>query len=516
MTRLRLRSDVRIALEYDDRTHFGSPLTERADRSVREIYAPLTEHAERHGFADFSASAPGLLAEIVRGEAFQRIATLDEPGAWRVRPEVLFPDPSSAPPRTIIFEREYTGGRLRANLPPSYWPRIHALIAALAVGGHDEGAPLIADLGAMLGAMREQGLVEDETGTEPDPALLQSDLTFVGHNTVVVRSRQARVIVDPFLFAGGEAYPAAYQPLQPRDVGPIDAILITHSHPDHFDPASLLQFPPQTRVIVPHVERETLLAVQMERRLRELGFERVVVLEWGQATLVGDIEVHALPFYGEQPTDGDVLHPVVRNTGNTYFVRTPSFSAVFLADSGRDGQGDVKEVATRGRGRLGRADIVFAGYRGWLTYPAQHLFSSVARFLPLVPPWLWGVRQRIMTDADDAVDVAERWEARYVAAYADGGAPWYWRIGLGPRLDEEVEERAGFDPLPERLVLAAQSRSIAPDGTALSSPVRPLLLRPGDSIRDVAARVTRVRTSGHAWPYADRLDPPGVSADRGI
>jgi len=38
--------------------------------------------------------------------------------------------------------------------------------------------------------------------------------------------------------------------------------------------------------------------VAMAERLRELGFTRVNVLEWGQSTAVGDIEVHALPFYG--------------------------------------------------------------------------------------------------------------------------------------------------------------------------------------------------------------------------
>jgi len=248
----------------------------------------------------------------------------------------------------------------------------------------------------------------------------------------------------------------------------------------------------------------------MAERLRELGFTRVHVLEWGQSISVGDIEIHALPFYGEQPTDGDVLHPTVRNAGNTYLVRTPTFSAVFLADSGRDGQGDVKQVASRARARFGSVDVVFAGYRGWLTYPAQHLFSSVTRFLLFVPPALWSVRQKIMIDADDALDVAERWGARFVAGYADGGAPWYWQVGLGPRLDDQApRELSAFDPYPEWLGVRARSRSQAADGSPISSPVRPLLVRPGDSVCDVAGTPTTVRVAGHAWPYAERriLEP---------
>jgi L-ascorbate metabolism protein UlaG (beta-lactamase superfamily) len=369
---------------------------------------------------------------------------------------------------------------------------------------------------SLLETMRREDLVEEiEDAPTALTELAGADLTFVGHNTVVVRSATTRVMVDPLLFARASAYPAEYQPLGLADLGPLDAVLITHSHPDHFDPATLLRIPPDMRIVVPFIERETLLAVAMTERLRELGCTRVQVLEWGQSTMVGDIEVHALPFYGEQPTDSDVLHPVVRNAGNTYLVRTPTFSAVFLADSGRDGQGDVKEVASRTRARLGPVDVIFAGYRGWLTYPAQHLLSSVARFLLFVPPWLWNVRQRVMIDADDALDVAERWSARFVAGYADGGAPWHWQVGLGPRLDDESpRELSAFDPYPEWLGIKAASRSQAPNGAPISSPVRPLLLRPGDSVHDVPGTPITRRVAGHAWPYTGTRVLDAVTASR--
>jgi L-ascorbate metabolism protein UlaG (beta-lactamase superfamily) len=511
MTRWQLRSDVRVAVEYADRTPFGSPVRDRAEFSVREIYSPLFDYVRQHGFVDLVQAAPALLADVVRGEDFGRIAEPDGLGAWRIRPEVLWPDIALAQPAALVLERKDSGNRLRAGLPSSYWPLAHALIAELAGQGYDDAATALhPDMRAMLEAMQREGLVEAlDAAPGTSPELVGSDLTFVGHNTVIVRAAQATLVVDPYLFAGQSSYPDTYQPLQLRHIGPVDAVLITHSHPDHFDPGSLIQFPPDTRVIVPYVERETMLAVAMARRLRELGFTRVSVLEWGQATLVDDIEVHALPFYGEQPTDGEVLHPAIRNAGNIYLVRTPNFSAAFLADSGRDGQGDVKQVASRARANLGPIDVVFAGYRGWLTYPVQHLFSSVGRFLLFVPPWLWSVRQRIMIDADDAVDVAERWEARYIAGYADGGAPWHWNMGLGPRLDDMARESPAFDPFPERLVTRAETRSEAPDGTVLRSPVRSLLLRPGDSVRDLAGSATVVRLPGHAWPYGDRLAPAG-------
>jgi L-ascorbate metabolism protein UlaG (beta-lactamase superfamily) len=354
----------------------------------------------------------------------------------------------------------------------------------------------------MLADLQAQEMLEAAAGaTVATPALAGVDLTFVGHNAVLVCSGSTRILLDPLLLAGGQSFPATYQPLQVRDLPPLDAVLITHSHRDHFDIASLVQFAPDTRLVVPRVERETLLAAHMADRAREVGFTYVTELDWWQSLRIGDVEVHALPFYGEQPTDGEMLHPAIRNAGNLYLVRTPRLSAAFLVDAGRDGQGDVRQVAAQARERYGPVDVVFSGYRGWLTYPVQHIFSSVARYILFVPPAQWTVRQQIMNTADDALDVAERWGARYLVPYADGGAPWYWRIGLGPRLDAERSEVVAFDPVPERVAEAAANRTQTPDGRILSSPVSVLLLRPGDAVYDVAHGAHVRRPPGHAWPY---------------
>jgi L-ascorbate metabolism protein UlaG (beta-lactamase superfamily) len=502
MAALRLRRTVQIAVEYDDRTPFGSPVGDRIDAGVRALFAPLVDHVQQRGFQGLVDAAPVLLAKVVGSEAFAQVAEPDGIGAWRLRLEILYPAISQAPPRWLSLTCADSGKGLRVAVARDYWPRTHALIALLAGGGGCDAEALDSEQRTLLAAMQREDLVA-ESEPVPDPGLAESDLTFLGHNTVVLRSRTTRVVIDPFLLAGGEAYPADYQPLQVRDVGPINAVLITHSHRDHFDAASLLQFPPQTRIVVPRVERETLLAVAMEQRLRELGFTHVTVLDWGQAIKVGDVDIHALPFYGEQPTEGQVLHPDIRNMGNTYLVCTPSFSSVYLADSRRDGMGDGRQVALETRAALGPADVVFSGYRGWLTYPAQLLFSSIARFLLFVPPQLWGVRQQLMSSPEEAVDNAECWGARVLVPYADGGAPWHWAIGLGPRLDEEATEFAGFDPFPERVLEAARQRTQGPDGAKLASSVLPLLLRPGDSVLDVAGDCRRLRLPGHAWPYPE-------------
>jgi L-ascorbate metabolism protein UlaG (beta-lactamase superfamily) len=506
VTRLRLRAETRLGVPYHDRTPLGSPVGERLDEVVRAAYAPVIEYAQQHGYAELVAAAPAILAEAVLSNGFTRLAQPDATGAWRLRPELLYPEVARAQPMGLTVMREDTDRMVRATLPLDHWPRVHALIAALARSGCDSASPTLhPDLRALINALEREGLVEAADDERvPDPRLVAADLTFLGHNTVVVRSRTTRVIIDPLLFPCQSTYPPSYQPLQPRDLGPIDAVLLTHSHPDHFHPPSLLQFAPETHLIVPHVERETVLAVALAQRLRELGFSHVSVVDWGQMQRVGDIEVHALPFFGEQPSESDVLHPEVRNWGNTYLVRTPTFSAVFLADSGRDARGDVRDLALRMRLRLGAVDVVFSGYRGWLTYPIQLLFSSVARFLLFVPPWLWGIRHQLMTTPSEAVDIAERWGARFLVPYADGGAPWHWAMGLGPNVEEVPGPFAAFDPHSERVRLAAERRSQSPDGEVLRSPVCPLLLRPNDSLCDIAGTPTLLRLSGHAWPYPEQ------------
>ena len=500
---LRLRDDVSINVTYDDRTPFGSATGDGPEHTIHAAYAAAIEYAHTNGYAALVEAGPEILAKCVASEAFGAIA---EPAgdAWRLRSEWLYPDPSHSQPRFLTLAREdaETDGIVRLQLPSGHWPMVHDLLAELSGEGVADERRLHDDLRTMLGGCREQGLLTDD----PEPAIapsVEGDLHFAGHNMVVVTSRRARIVIDPFLFAQRDIYPASYQPVPLRALGEIDGILLTHSHRDHFVAASLLRFPRETKIVVPCTERETVIAFDMATRLRELGFTDVVELAWGSSIRIADIDVHALPFFGEQPTDGAVLHPDVRNVGNTYLVRTTELGAVFLADSGTDGSGSVRDVAEQAMRAHGPVDAVFGGYRGWLTYPVQLLFSSVGRYLPFVPPHQWGVRQRLMNGIDEAIDTAERFGARVLVPYADGGAPWHWGLGLGPRLDEPGHEVEGFDPSPLRVREAAARRVEAADGTLCPSPVSVVVLRPNDGLSVTGVEPTVHRPAENHWPYAE-------------
>jgi len=501
MARLHLRPDVALRVVSRDGTHFGSPIGTRPDEETRRLFASVISHVEQHGLADLARSSPAILASAVGEPGFADVGERNGRGGWRLRDDVLYPNVAAAAPHVLHLFRPDTGDSVQARIPGGLWGPIHEVLAELSTDGHDHASPVIDEVEQLLGALIDKGFVDDGRSHDGE-GTERPDLTFVGHNTVLIRSGTTRVVLDPFLRAQRATYPESYQPLTRAELGTVDAVLLTHCHPDHFDLGSLLRFDADVHVVVPAIERETVLSVAMADRLRALGFTRVTPLPWGERLRIGDIEVAALPFYGEQPAEHEVLHPEIRNEGNCYVVRTPSLSCAFVADSGRDPSGDVKEVATEWLRREGPVDVVFSGYRGWYLYPAQLLFSSVSRFLLFVPPALWGTRQQLMNGVDDALDLAERWGARWLVPYADGGAPWFWDMGLGPRLDGDGQENTLFDPFPERVVEAAGRRGRAPTGPLIHSPVEVLLLRPGDGLDFTGGTPCVVRTPGHEWPYA--------------
>jgi L-ascorbate metabolism protein UlaG (beta-lactamase superfamily) len=76
-------------------------------------------------------------------------------------------------------------------------------------------------------------------------------LTYVGHATVLIELDGVRILTDPVLRSRlGPLRRHGPTPV-PVDLRPIDAVLISHGHPDHFDPASLRAIAPDPLLVVP-------------------------------------------------------------------------------------------------------------------------------------------------------------------------------------------------------------------------------------------------------------------------
>lgn len=481
-----LSPEVRFELVYDDRTPFGSALGGGADRSIRRACAKIAEHRARYGMADVVMRSPELLRDAFDGELaawFERPGVLKESTVYPPADQVRVASITVMRDREMLGTIDVSAANLR-DLAPSM-AELHRGTTAPRSGL----ARLLFDAFDALGVLTDSAM-----RPLPPP---DGDATFVGHATVDVG---AGVLFDPFFLPPARHHPPSYRPLRAADLTSVEAVFITHSHPDHFDPWSLLSLGTDTPIYVPAVERESLLAIDMFRRLSELGFSRVERVRAGTTLAVGDAKVHVLPFYGEQPTTAEVHHPEVRNVGVTYVVERGSRRTFLVADSGKDRDGDVRDLAASVRQRFGGIDALFGGYRAFAVYPIHYLFSSVSRYLPFVPESMWSVRQAMMNDASALIDTAERAGARTVVPYADGGAPWHWERGLGPRLDGHGDPNPAVDSPPEDVVHAAVRRSSSREG-AIASPVRAVVLRPGEALHYEADGVRVVHSASHVWPY---------------
>jgi L-ascorbate metabolism protein UlaG (beta-lactamase superfamily) len=95
----------------------------------------------------------------------------------------------------------------------------------------------------------------------------------LGHATAVADLGKARVVFDPLL------------PWRARAAGPVDAILVTHSHIDHLNRWSLKAIDRSAHLVVPRGAKEIVA---------DLGFRRVTEVTAGDQLDVGGVAVQAV------------------------------------------------------------------------------------------------------------------------------------------------------------------------------------------------------------------------------
>jgi L-ascorbate metabolism protein UlaG (beta-lactamase superfamily) len=91
-----------------------------------------------------------------------------------------------------------------------------------------------------------------ERVTHPARDDARLSVLWIGHATVLVQIDDKFVLTDP-VFAGSVGMLSArFQPpgLDPRDLPPLDAVLVSHVHMDHLSPSSLLRIADKTRQLL--------------------------------------------------------------------------------------------------------------------------------------------------------------------------------------------------------------------------------------------------------------------------
>ncbi|MFT3706491.1 MAG: MBL fold metallo-hydrolase [Archangium sp.] len=441
--------------EADHHEDLGCSILGPPTRKVRRALAWLSARIAELGADESRRQAKQLIRALEETPAYDALCAGKQrrKGRRLLHDAALFPSPTKTPPTVLHVRRD----ELAFDIPVAAheWPEINALFSTLAAGATRS------DLSALSKNALCKEILEElkaarwlEPWTEPDTT---SDVQYIGHNTTLIRGRDASVLVDPYFRPASQFDLPSYQPMQPRDLGRVSAVLITHSHGDHFHLGSLLQLPRETRFFVPPVRRESIFSTDCAARLKQLGFPNVEALPWWDEREVGDLTVRALPFFGEQPTDEEGVHPHLRNVGSTWKVTAKHGRYAFFADAGRDVEGNMTRVCAK----AGPVDVLFCGVRGFKLEPIFFGATTLGAFLIDVPQKLLTEPQQLMADGPEALDYAKRLGAQTLVPCADGGAPWYWREGMGPRYPgypgepvlgaSRLDENPDADPYPERL-----------------------------------------------------------------
>jgi L-ascorbate metabolism protein UlaG (beta-lactamase superfamily) len=202
-------------------------------------------------------------------------------------------------------------------------------------------------------------------------------LTWIGHSTVVIELDGVRLVTDPVLrdrlnvirrVSGAAA-----------EVGPVDAVLLSHLHYDHLDLPSLERFGHAVPVFVP---------VGGAKLLRKRGWTDVVELAEGESTSFRDLEI----------TTTHAEHPGRRSPWSD---RAAALGYVVSGSQRVYFAGDTDLFP--GMSELGPVDVALLPVAGWgPRVPAGHMNErSAVEALGLLHPRVavpihWGTYRRVL------------------------------------------------------------------------------------------------------------------------
>jgi L-ascorbate 6-phosphate lactonase len=126
----------------------------------------------------------------------------------------------------------------------------------------------------------------------------QVALWWLGQSSFGLRTREATVLVDPFLSDHPDRLVAA--PFDAASVGGVDVVAVTHDHLDHLDDESLpvlADASTAAQFVVPE---------PLSDRLAEIGIpsQRIVSAQPGKPVRLGGVILHPVPAcHGDEPQD---------------------------------------------------------------------------------------------------------------------------------------------------------------------------------------------------------------------
>ena len=158
--------------------------------------------------------------------------------------------------------------------------------------------PAIRRKASRFGTLVRSSAMTPRTGVTRKPVLARRGelgVTFIGHSSFFLQIGGKSILIDPNFARWIFVLKRLRRPgLRLRELPPIDAVLISHAHFDHLHRPSLRAIARLTRwrsgkrpaIIVPHNVRDLV---------SDLGYGRIVELDWWQSFSLGNIEVTHVP-----------------------------------------------------------------------------------------------------------------------------------------------------------------------------------------------------------------------------
>lgn len=211
-------------------------------------------------------------------------------------------------------------------------------------------------------------------------------LAWLGHSSVLINFYGLNILTDPALGSrigislgilgtvGNKRYIAPA--LRPKELPPIDVLLLSHAHMDHMDLPTLRYFPPATLTVSAR-ETSDLLVSARRKNIQELG--------WGESTVFrsakGELRIEAF----EVKHWGARWPSEVPRGYNGYVLRREGKAVLFGGDTARTPL--FSEI--RARGPFEIALMPIGAYQPWIwnhCTPEQALeMANVARARYILP-----------------------------------------------------------------------------------------------------------------------------------
>ena len=119
------------------------------------------------------------------------------------------------------------------------------------------------------------------------PATGELAITHIGHATNLIQTASASVLTDPIWGKRALLVKRRVRPgLRLRDLPNLDAIVVSHAHFDHLHRRTLKRLPNDVPLVI---------YKGMESLVEDLGFERIISLQWWETVQLGGATVHAVP-----------------------------------------------------------------------------------------------------------------------------------------------------------------------------------------------------------------------------